>query len=262
MANDENRENQYVVQSVDTALKVLDCFLNLQEHELGVTDLSERLEISKSQTFRMLTTLERRGYIQKTNDRRYRLGLRLFELGEFVRSKLELTQVAKTYMAELATKSGDTTHLIIRDHLDAICIDKHQGDNPIQVVDQIWRRSPLYACSAPKILLAYEPEEERERILDQLSLAPFTDTTITDKLKLRDVLEDIRERGYCICNEELDEGVVAVGAPVFSHSGKVVAATSITAPRSRMPRSRMPQLIEWVSSTTREISAGLGYSEQ
>ncbi|MGC8873028.1 MAG: IclR family transcriptional regulator [Chloroflexia bacterium] len=252
-------QGRYTIDILDRALDVLESFFQSAGDWQSLGEISQRTGLTKSRAFRILSTLKVRGYIeQHPQTSRYRLGLRLYELGELVHSRMELWQVAEPILAALAKECGDTVHLIIRDGPDAVCVGKWYGDQVLQVADPVWRRSPLYAGASPKLLFAFLPEEEREALLQRMELKKLAPNTITDRDQLRARLAQIREQGYGTAEQDLDEGVCAVSGPIRNASGQVIAAVSITCPCSRF-YPRREALLRMVLRATEEISRQLGY---
>jgi DNA-binding IclR family transcriptional regulator len=131
----------------------------------------------------------------------------------------------------------------------------------LQVATPIGQSVPLHVGASPKILLANAPEEERETLLKELSLQRFTPNTITDINELRRCLNEIREKGYAVDEEDYERGVYAIGAPVRDGTGRVIAGITITTPESRYSLERRETLIVQVLEAAREISRRLGFYE-
>ena len=256
-----DRNSVYRIKAITALLDIFEVYLKSDKVGLGVTEISQLSGYDKSRVYRILRTLLEQDYVEITEDRNYRLGFKLLELGEFVKRKLDLPREADPYLIELAQKCGDTVLLDVRDGTDAVCIAQHHGDHILQVGDGIRRRTPMYAGAGPFVLLAFAPEPERERILADLVLQRIASQTNTDKDDLLLTLGRIRERGHARNDEELDQGVCsAVAAPVRDHSAAVVAAISIVGPKYRFDPPRRRQLIEWVMEAGEQISRKLGYA--
>ncbi len=252
-------ENPYFLESVERVMRVLDSF-TAETPELRLTDLSERLGIPKPQVMRIASTLEQGNYLERDPEtKRYRLGVRLLVLGTQVRQTLDLSQVAQPLVQQLADTTRETIGLFVPDRLGVVCIDVRESPMGLRVFAQPGRRMPWNAGASGKIILAFLPDTERERILSQTTLRQFTERTITDPDRLRDLLSTIRANGYHVGVGDLDDGALGIGAPIFDHDGRITGAVSLSAPISRAPEAERPHLIELVTDCCRAISSQLGY---
>lgn len=249
----------YFLEGADRVLRLLDAF-TADTPELRLTDLSDRLGVPKSQALRLATTLEYGNYLNRDpQTKRYRLGMRLFSLGMQVEQTLDLKRVAQPAIQALADASLETVGLFVADRSGAICIDVRESPKGLRVFAQIGRRMPWHGGASGKIVLAYLPESDRERILDTCEFTRFTEHTITDPDRLRELAAEIKREGYHIAIGDLDEDAVGIGAPIFRHDGQIVGTISISAPIVRAPESERPRLIERVITSSTEVSAQLGY---
>jgi len=253
-------KDQYAINALDAALDVIEGLLAAGDRPLRASDLARRLDLNRSRAFRILKTLERRGYVESDPETQgYRLGLKFLEIGARVRERINLRRVAEPVLMELARDTGDVAHLLVLHGRSAVCIDRYQGDHMLQVAAPIGRPLPLHVGASPKILLAYLPEPVRERLIREIELTPFTPNTITDRDELRRCLEQIRAQGYAVDEEDFEIGVYAVGAPVRDHTGRVVAGVTVTTPASRYSPQRRQELIAMVVEAAGKISARLGW---
>jgi DNA-binding IclR family transcriptional regulator len=253
--------NPYALESVERVMRVLDSF-TAETPELRLTDLSERLGIPKPQVMRIASTLEQGNYLERDPDtKRYRLGVRLLVLGTQVRQSLDLSQVAQPLVQQLAEITRETIGLFVPDPLGAVCIDVRESPMGLRVFAQPGRRMPWNAGASGKVILAFLPGSERERILKQTTLRQFTERTITDPAQLRELLETIRADGYHVGVGDLDEGALGIGAPIFNHEGRIAGAVSLSAPISRTPEADRPYLIQLVADCCRAISLQIGYRD-
>jgi IclR family KDG regulon transcriptional repressor len=256
------QDSIYRIDAIVAVADILELYLRSDKAALGVTEISQQTGYDKSRVYRVLRTLLDRGYMQVTENRAYRLGLRFLDLGEFVKKHLDLLDAASAPLHDLAHQCGDTALLNVRDGRDAVRIAQHHGGHVLQVVDRVHQRGSLHAGGSPRLLLAFAPEPERAAILDELDLRPVTPYTITDKGELLRSMARLREQGYAETDEEMDLGVCAVAAPVRDHTGAVVAAVSIVGPKDRFAPPRRQRLIDQVMDCGDEISRRLGYSRE
>ncbi len=251
------RSTDYTIASVARALDLLLAF-ERQPHEFGPSDLARQLGITKNLAFRLVKTLESRGFVVRMGER-YRIGMRAFQVGQLAVRELELIRAARPSMQELHDRTGETIHLAVLDGYEAVCIDRLESRHMVRLSADIGKRFPLHAGACPKVLLAHLPREEREVSLRR-GLPAFTRKTQVDPAALEAELDEIRRRGYGVSDEDIDLGAVAVAAPIRDWSGAVVAAISIAGPVSRMARSLQREYRDLVIGAAEEISARVGYA--
>ena len=250
----------YTITSLDAALDILESMVEARSDWQRLSDISRRVGMTKNRVFRILSTLQARGYVeQEPATQAYRLGLNLFHLGHRARSQLHVHEVALPHLTRLAQATQEVAHLLVRRGSSAICIAHRESDRGLLVSDQIGQPIPLHIGASPKILLAYLPEAERETLLQQLELPRFTSQTIVDRDELRQKLDQIVSEGISLDKGDYEDDVRAVGAPVFDHTGRVIAGVTITCPATRFSLETETQLVEQVRRTALEISRELGY---
>lgn len=252
--------DRYTIEILDVTLNAIEAMASSEKESHSPSALARHLKINRSRLFRILKTLERRGYVDfDPQTETYRLGLKFLTLSQHISERINLRREAEDLLKKLANDTGDSVHLVCRSRNSAIVVDRYLGDNMLQAGTPIGEQLPLYTGAVPKLLLAILPEEERERILSKMDLAPFTPNTITDKNHLRRVLAAIRQNGYSVDDEELEIGVYAFGAPVYDDMGYPLAGISVTTPVVRYDLERRFELIRMVVATARELSCRLGY---
>ncbi|MGE5485680.1 MAG: IclR family transcriptional regulator [Ignavibacteriales bacterium] len=250
-----------VVQSVERALDIIEA-LEQGPAEIGVSELGRRLGLHKSTIFGLLNTLSKRGYLEKNQETgKYRLGLRAFEVGSTVLNRMDLPALAGPILQNLVNDHQETVHLVIRDGFEVVYVAKRESARSVRIVSQVGRRLPCYCTGVGKALLAYIPEEDIEAFFRKTGFRKFTKNTIADLETLKAELERIRVEGYAIDNEEIEEGLKCVAAPVRDHTGKVVAALSVAGPASRMTGEKIAQLVSCVKAASAELSHRLGYRQ-
>jgi DNA-binding IclR family transcriptional regulator len=249
---------RYRIQSIERAVSILNAF-SPEDPELGVTELAERLGLHKSTVHRFMVNLDAAGLVER-NPRtgRYRLGLRIFELGGLVMQQMNLWDEALPFLEGLVHDTGETGHLAVLDGGEAIYIERVEARRALRVPSAIGRGYPAHATNLGKVLLADLPRERVEQIVAERGLAAYTPHTITDLQRLEAELERIRALGYAIDNEEYDEGLRCIGAPVRDHSGYVVAALGIGGPVTRITPDRVDELADLVMTAARGLSRRLG----
>jgi IclR family KDG regulon transcriptional repressor len=253
-------ENDYRIAILDVTLDLMETLL-ASGRPMGASEVARAVGITRTRAFRILKSLHARGYVEfDTETEGYRLGLKLLEMGEGVREQLDLRRVAAPFLKELARKTGDVAHMLVRRGDVAVCIERYQGSHSLQGAAPIGMPLPLHVGASPKLLLAYLEKPEREALIATLHLEPLTPNTITDRDTLRRHLKEIRAQGYSIDQEDMEIGINAVGAPVRGHTGQVVAGVTVTTPVARWSDARKQTLIDLAIETAEAISAKLGYS--
>jgi DNA-binding IclR family transcriptional regulator len=218
----------------------------------SITDLAEQLGCSKSTIHRHLSTLVDLGYVRRVNDA-YRLSLQFLDFGEHARAQRPLYSVVKPEVDELAIETGERVQVMVEENDRVIYIYQRKGDRAIQTDSHIGMQVYLHSVASGKAYLAFLPESRVEAILGNTGLPAVTDNTITDEEALYTELENIRERGYALNDEENGKGVRAVGAPIRrDDDGSVVGALSLAAPKTRLDgdrfRERIPEQIKDVAT--------------
>ena len=247
------------VQSVERAIAILRAF-SRDKPERGVSELSRELGLHKSTVSRLLTTLERQGLVARNPEtERYRLGLELITLAAQVVEHMDVREIARPHLRELSERCQETVNLAVLH--EGQVLDLEQFAPPMRSVKNIgWvgRRMPPHCTAAGKVLLAHLPTDKLERFL-RSRLERLTPRTITDPERLREELDGVRAQGYAVAVEELEDGLNALAAPIYDHTGAVHAAVSLAGPAFRVLPAVFPQLAALLLETTRRISAELGY---
>lgn len=248
------------VQSVKRAIDILRCF-SREDYELGVMQLSRKLDLHKSTVSRLLYTLGTEDLVYRNPETgRYRLGVGLVELGGLVVLHADLRRVARPHLRELADESQETVNLAVRAGGEAVNVDQVTPyDRRVVNIGWVGRRTPLHSSSTGKVLLAYLSQKELDALL-QDPLPRFTDHTIIDPQVLGERLALVRQKGYAVGLEELEIGLNAVAAPVHDHTGEVIAAVSIAGPTYRFSAELIEaEMAARVVACTERISRALGY---
>jgi DNA-binding IclR family transcriptional regulator len=249
---------RYRIQAIERAVAILNAF-STDRPELGVTELADQLGLHKSTVHRFLVNLETGGLVERNpRTARYRLGLRLFELGGLVLQQLSLWDEALPFLEGLVRDTGETGHLAVLDGGEAIYIEKVEARRALRIPSAVGRGYPAHATNLGKVLLAHLPPEQVRVIVEERGLAAYTPHTITDLAHLEGELVRIRSRGYAVDNEEYDEGLRCIGAPIQDHTGQVVAALGIGGPVTRVTPGRVTELAELVMGAAKGLSRRLG----
>lgn len=247
------------VQSLRRAVSILRTFA-IDTPELGVTEISNRVGLHKSTTFRLLSTLISEGLVsQNPETGRYRLGVGLVELAGRVLVHTDVRQVSRRHLRSLAEQVGETVNLAVLDGNESVNLEQSVPRGRL-VANHGWvgRRTPVHATSTGKILLAWLGSDSMTDLLAN-PLEVYTPNTITDVVTLQAELDSVREAGYAVGHEEYEVGLNAVAAPIRDHNGQVIAALSVSGPSYRLPAENLEEVAKEVVGTAQAISAELGH---
>jgi IclR family transcriptional regulator, pca regulon regulatory protein len=256
------REPRYS-QSLERGLAILGCFTPARP-VLGIADIAEELGMSRSTTHRYVITLVALGYLEQGASRKYRLGLRVTDLGMSALNSTGLREHAHAYLEELRQRTSYTASLAVLDGDEILFVDRAQSFRRTGVKVELdlhpGSRLPAYCTAMGKLLLADLPEPEQRELIAAMKLTKRGPNTITAKKALRDELEGVALAGFAVNDQELAADLVAIAAPVRNEAREAVAALSLSASRSMISLEEMvdalgPHLV----STADRISARLGY---
>jgi DNA-binding IclR family transcriptional regulator len=245
------------VQSVDRAVSVMEYLA--RRRWAGVTEVANELDIHKSTAYRLLTTLRDRGLVeQDAGTEKYRLGFGIVLLASTVTADLDVLRCARPVCERLSEQTQETVTVAVLEGDDAVVVHQTVSRSSALNVDWTGRHTPLHATAAGKVFLGHMSDEQRRRLLKP-PLERFTEHTVVDPAALLDHVEGIREDGYGYTIEELEVGLNAVGAPVRSSDGAVVAAVSVSGPAFRLPADSVEETAEFVKDAAARISWCLGF---
>ena len=244
------------VQSLERALDILEALAHA-EREMGVTEIAPAVGLANGTAHRLLSTLTKRGYArQLAEGRRYTLGPKAITLAASARDRL--APLARPFLKELMEVSQESANLAVLDRNAVVYLEQIPAPRMVRMFTEPGNRVPPHASGTGKALLAYQPPQAMSAILGQAGLQSFGPRTITDRGRLEEELERIREQGYATDTEETEEGVRCVAAPVFGAEGKVVAAISISGPAGRLDGERLQQIVPHIMRIARDFSENLG----
>jgi IclR family transcriptional regulator, pca regulon regulatory protein len=256
------REPRYS-QSLERGLAILSCFTP-QRPVLGIADIADELGMSRSTTHRYVITLVALGYLEQGASRKYRLGLRVTDLGMSALNATGLREHAHPYLEELRQRTSYTTSIGVLDSTDVLFVDRvrsfRRGKNNVELNLHAGSRVPAYCTSIGKLLLASLPEPEQRQLIAEMTLTKRARNTITSKKALRNELDEIQQAGFAVDDQELFVDVYAMAAPVRNDAHEIIAGVGIAAPSSIISLDELvdalgPHLV----STADRISARLGY---
>lgn len=248
------------VQSVDRALQLLSVFES-DFQELSIQQFSELLDLPKSTVHRLLTTLVLRGFIeQDSQTRNYRLGIKLYALGMRVAATRAINSEAAPVLRSLIERCGETASVSVLDDIETVIVEKLETNQALRVTSQIGKRNPIHCTGSGKVVLAYLDSAVADKILKRVSpLKKYTNKTITDMVKLKENLMEIRIRGYALDDEEIFEGQFCIAAPVRNDKGEVFAAITVSGPLNRILAKDPHKIGACAVEAADELSRRLGY---
>jgi IclR family KDG regulon transcriptional repressor len=249
----------YRVQVLDRAFQILDLLAD-EKSGVGLMEVAERLKLHKSTAHRLMMVLEWSRFVEKNSvSGKYHLGSRLMELGLSAASRLDVYEVAGPYLRALVKETGETAHLAVLRDGQVVSIVNVESSQTLRTPATVGTRTPAHCTSLGKAMLAFASQEHLDEFLHERKLEPYTRNTITSISRFKAELRAIRKRGYAIDNEEREQGLRCIGAPLRDSTGQVIAAISIAGPVFRIAEERIPALAGAVTRTAAAISASLGY---
>lgn len=251
---DKTNGEQYILQSVDKALAVLNLFENTEA--LSLTEVAKELGCGKTIAFRLLFTLEKRGFLLKLEDGRYSLGIRLFHLGGKVHYKKNLVSLMHSVLAELTSRVNDTVHLIIwQDAVHVILVDEVLPNQRLMAVGQTHEARPAHMTSTGMALLSTRSDEEILEYAKNTLFEKKTKNSIASLTQLMNDISFVRERGYAINNQLYENGVCSIAVPIVKKSGEAANfAVSVSGPAERIV-SNEENILQALKETAEKICA-------
>src|SRR5699024_973870 len=229
-----------------------DCFAEKQE--MSINDLMEATNMSKTTVFRLATSLEEGGLLVKekrsSHDVIFRLSLKFLTYGKYVSNRLQYNEVALPYMKQLNEEN------------EAVYGEIFYSSKPLRLVVTVGARAPLYAGSAPKLLLAGMKDKDLENYLNNVELEKITANTISSKEKLRVEIEKIRAAGYSISESENFDHTKGFSYPIYDYNGNIVAALGVSVPEKDYPEERQEIILSKLKETVVKIWEELGFNKE
>ena len=254
------RDDSASSQSLERGLAILGAFTP-DRPTLGISELAQRLDLTRSTTHRYVATLAKLGYLdQDEATRKYRLAIRVLDLGFSVLGALGLREIAAPHLQRLTATTGHTSNLAIRDDTDVILIDRVRGRpgryHHLEFSLHAGSRIPSYCSATGKVLLAFLSQPDLDDVLDRIELLPRGPRSVATRTTLLAELGQVRRTGIALNDEELDSGLRSIAVPVRSRSGPVVAAINLAFPWSPVAMSELAdQFGPLLQGTARQISS-------
>ncbi|MBS4534776.1 IclR family transcriptional regulator [Clostridium sp. D2Q-14] len=243
------------VQSIDRALCILETLSNYES--LSLVEISEKVNLHKATTHRLVNSLLDNGYIEKDlSTKHYRISLKLFALGNRRVQNIDFLNVAKSMIRQLAIEINQTVHLVIEDNQEVLYIDKYDP-NENRMQSKIGMKVPMYCTAVGKAILATKTNTEIAEYWEKSSIRKLTNNTIVNLEDFLEEIENIRKKSYAIDNEENEHGVICIGATFSSFKNIAAGAISVSMPVSGIEKK--PLFIEKILEATGKTSKILGY---
>lgn len=253
------KRSDYYINSIKRSIQILSSF-TFKKKEFTITELSKKLNINKSAIYRILLTLEDENIVIKNkNSNKYRLGIKLLELGNIVKEQFEIKSYALPIMEDLAKKTEETIDLNILLDDQRVSIEKIDSPHDVRRIIQLGKSLPLYCGGSGKAILAFLPTTEIERIIQNTDLTALGPNTITDRKILKKNLDEIRKKGYAISFEERVLDSTSIAAPILEYKGFAMGSISISGPISRFTKKKISTYISLIKEAAHNISKYLGY---
>ncbi len=255
-AHEARRRNP--VQTLGKAAAALDYLA--EAGELSAAELAARLREPRSSVYRLLASLSEANFVEPgSTSGTYRLGMKLFQLGSRVAQRFDERQVALPIMERVHEITEETVFLCVRRGDSAVCIERLNGKQVQTLALRLGGTLPLHAGAASRVLLAYESEEVQRDYLKRAELERFTPRTPSTRTAVRRALQETRQLGYAVSDEDVTIGIAALGAPIFDHTNRVRAALSISGVKPAILGSNLERMAELIVSAAADISRLLGY---
>lgn len=245
-----------------SSIQVIDRMMSLLDLLAGHTQpaslklLAQQAGLHPSSAHRILNVMVGKGLVDKLDGGTYRLGLKLLELGNLVRARLDIRREALPFMQTLHHDIGETVNLSLRQGDEMVYVERTaSGQSMMRVVQLVGARAPLHITAVGKVFLADAGDEAARDYAERTGLPAYTEHTITQVTALCETLAKIRKNGYAFDNEEAEKGVACIGAGIRDAEGKLIAGLSISAPVDRHDKS-WPKKVKAVAE---QISHALGY---
>lgn len=244
--------------SVTSALQLMKVY-SVDETELGISALAKELGVAKSTAHRLAVTLAAEGFLEQNPENgRYRLGLALFELGTLVRRRMDVSTLGLPLLGALRDTTQEAIHLAMLAQSDIVYLYNLESSQAVGTRSYLGMRKPAFCTSEGRVLLAFSPPEQAAAVLKEGGAAR-TPNTITDPKALARLLDEVRQNGYAVDDEESEIGMRGLAAPVRDATGRVIAAVGLSAPMQRLTKKDLRKLVPQVVATADGISARMGY---
>jgi len=251
-------KRNYDITALQRGLRLLHLFSE-SPRGLSAKQVAIAARLPVSTVHRFLANLVTAGFLNRDGEGIHHLGIACFSIGQAAAGQLDIRRLSLPYLRELNQQTRETIHLTVRHGLAAVYVEKLDSPEPLRIHSRIGASVPLYCTAVGKVMLAYMPSDEQNRILPELDLKRVTPNSVGNLQELKTELFRVRKNGYASDLEEHELHIRCVAAPIWDHTGNVQSSVSITAPSIRMPVARLRQLAPLIQAAGLQISAELGY---
>ena len=254
-------KRNYDITALQRGLRLLHLF---SESPRGLTakQVTALSRLPVSTVHRFLANLVTAGFLNRDGEGTHYLGIACFSIGQAAVGQLDIRRLSLPYLRELNQQTRETIHLTVRHGLSAVYVEKLDSPEPLRIHSRIGAAVPLYCTAVGKVMLAYMPPDEQERVLPELNIKRQTPNSVGNLQELKAELYRVRKNGYACDLEENELHIRCVAAPIWDHTGSVQSSVSITAPTVRMPVTRLRQLAPLIQKAGLQISLELGYQPE
>ncbi len=254
MGKNKKGKEKKTIASVIKAIEVIE-YIAYSEKEVGVTEISNGLNYGVSATYHLLNTLKECNIIiQNEKTKKFKLGLKVWQIGMLAYGQNHISIILKPYLKKLKELTGETANLTIMDNYQIVYIAQEESDRLVKMFTRLGAKAPLHCTAAGKVLLAYKSEEIQKQIIEKIEFIQYTSNTIVKKEDFIKELIEIRKNGYAFDNEEREPGVSCIGAPIFNLNNEAIASITISGPTSRFTKENKEKWVNSVSQVAKEAT--------
>ncbi len=248
------------MKSLDKVFAIIE--LLKRNKEMRLQDIADELDMYKSTVHRIISELCTHNYVEKDDiTKRYKLGLEFLDISSFVIENLDVRGAARDSIEELSRVTKETIHLAMLLDNQVIYVDKKESPHTIRMYSQIGKSAPLYCTGVGKAILAFQSNEVKNKLLNSITFHKHTENTIASKKQLLKEIDEIKNKGYALDNEEFEKNISCIAAPIWNYKKRVVASISITAILHSMNLKELLKYKDVILEKSYEISKKLGYKE-
>ena len=255
-AGSTTAETKNPIQVIERMMKLLDV-LSYYHDPVSLKQLALETGLHPSTAHRILGAMAMSGFVERAEPGTYRLGIRLLELGNVVKSRINIRDSAMPLMQQLHQRIGESVNLGVRQGDEIVYVERtSSGRSSVRVVHLVGARAPLHVTAVGKLYLVEDGAEKVREYAKRTGLPGYTPTSIRNVTALEKELERVRRHGVAFDNEEIEQGLRCIAAPIRDDSGELVAGLSVSAPAER----HNPEWAAIVRKTADDISTAIGYA--